>query len=150
LLLAVATGAIAWAVFVAWDTGRLFTTNASRREVRDALQDLFGQFEFARSKFAPSHWMTEALLATARGDLQSVASPVALIWSNGLFAYLMATVIARRFYRRGFNRIATGGNLRKRFGGGWMDRTITGVLGFLDLQTRLLIVKDFRTFRRDP
>jgi ABC-2 type transport system permease protein len=149
-LLLITVGAVAWAVFVAWDTRQLLTGAASRREVHDALQDIFGQFEFARSKFAPSHWMTEALLATARGDLQSATAPVALIWSNGLFAYLIATVIARRFYRRGFNRIATGGNLRKRYGGGWMDRTITGVLRFLDPQTRLLIVKDFRTFRRDP
>ncbi len=149
-LLVVAIGAIAWAVFVALDTSRLFTSNTSRREVRDGLQELFGQFEFARSKFAPSHWMTESLLATARGDLNSAVSPVALIWSNGLFAYLIATVIARRLYRRGFNRIATGGNLRKRYGGGWMDRMIMRVLRFLDPQTRLLIVKDFRTFRRDP
>src|SRR5262245_16146069 len=76
LLLVLTLGTIAWAVFVARDTGRLFMSHSSRREVRDALQELFGQFEFARSKFAPSHWMTESLLATARGDLQSAATPV--------------------------------------------------------------------------
>lgn len=31
-----------------------------------------------------------------------------------------------------------------------MDRTLSLSLGFLQPQTRLLIVKDFRTFRRDP
>src|SRR5262249_49315409 len=38
----------------------------------------------------------------------------------------------------------------RRYGGAWMDRLLTGVVAFLDPQTRLLIVKDFRTFRRDP
>src|SRR5439155_10667592 len=35
-------------------------------------------------------------------------------------------------------------------GGVWLDRALTGLVGFLDPQTKLLIVKDFRTFRRDP
>jgi ABC-2 type transport system permease protein len=46
--------------------------------------------------------------------------------------------------------MATGGALRRAYGGHWMDRLLSGVLGFLAPQTRLLIVKDFRTFRRDP
>jgi ABC-2 type transport system permease protein len=117
---------------------------------KDAIQDLFGWFEFARSKFAPSHWVTESLLSTARGDLKAAALPTAMTWSNGLFAYLVATVVARLFYRRGYNRIATGGNLRRRYGGSRIDAWLTRGLGFLDSQTRLLIIKDFRTFRRDP
>jgi ABC-2 type transport system permease protein len=117
---------------------------------RDAVQELFGQFEFARSKFAPSHWLTEALQATARGEMREAALPTAMIWANGLFAYLVATGCARALYRRGFNRIATGGGLRKRYGGHWLDALLGRVVGFLDPQTRLLIVKDFRTFRRDP
>jgi ABC-2 type transport system permease protein len=40
--------------------------------------------------------------------------------------------------------------LRRRYGGGWLDRGLGRLLWFLDPQTRLLIVKDFRTFRRDP
>lgn len=149
-LIGLALGAIVWGIYVGRDTQRLLTGGIQRREVRDALQELFGQFEFARSRFAPSHWMTEAILGTARGDSRSALRPVALIWSNGLFVYLLATLVARLLYRRGYNRIATGGNLRKRYGGGWLDRTMTTLLGFLDPQTRLLIVKDFRTFRRDP
>ena len=89
------------------------------------------------------------LLATARGDGRKPPCPRP-IWANGLFAYVLATAVARGLYRRGFNRIATGGGLRKRYGGGWMDRLLAGGLRFLDPQTRLLIVKDFKTFRRDP
>lgn len=124
--------------------------SARGEELRNDLTTLLDQFSFAHSPFVPSHWMTQGLLASARGDLNRAALPLALIWSNGLFAYLLATVAARYLYRRGFNRIATGASLRKRYGGAWMDATLQRLVGFLDPQTRLLIVKDFRTFRRDP
>src|SRR5262249_25150233 len=64
--------------------------------------------------------------------------------------YVLTAWLAGRLYRRGFNRVATGGSLRRRYGGGWMDTLLTKVLFFLAPQTRLLIVKDLRTFRRDP
>jgi ABC-2 type transport system permease protein len=46
--------------------------------------------------------------------------------------------------------MASGGSLRKRYGGEWLDAIVGRCLFFLDVQTRLLILKDFRTFRRDP
>jgi ABC-2 type transport system permease protein len=64
--------------------------------------------------------------------------------------YLLAAWTARHWYRRGYNRVATGGTLRKRYGGAWVDTLVAGLLRFLDPQMRLLIIKDFRTFRRDP
>ncbi len=136
--------ALAWGISVLRSSKRAISGN------RDAVQELFGQFEFARSRIAPSHWMTEALQATARGELREAALPAAMIWANGLFAYLIATAIARGLYRRGYNRLATGGNLRRRYGGHWLDLLLRGTLAALDPQTQLLIVKDFRTFRRDP
>jgi ABC-2 type transport system permease protein len=72
------------------------------------------------------------------------------VWSNGLFCYLLATWAAGRLYRRGFNRVATGGDLRRKHGGAWMDNLLGLLLPFVHPGTRLLIIKDFRTFRRDP
>ena len=40
--------------------------------------------------------------------------------------------------------------MRKKYGGEWLDRIVARGLFFLDGQTKLLIIKDFRTFRRDP
>jgi ABC-2 type transport system permease protein len=90
------------------------------------------------------------LQAAARGDAARSLFQLALVWSNGLFAYLIAAFTAKLLYRRGFNRLATGGSLRRRYGGAWMDRLLTAALPFVSERTRLLIVKDFRTFRRDP
>ena len=58
--------------------------------------------------------------------------------------------LAKRLYRRGYNRMATGGDLRRRYGSVWLDRVMNFLVGYLDPKTRLLIVKDFRTFRREP
>lgn len=116
----------------------------------DALEELFGQLTFAQGAGVPSHWMARGLVAAARGELAAAMYPLALLWSNGLFLYLLAAWAAKHLYRRGFNRLAGGGTLRRRYGGWWMDRLMAGMVGFLHRQTRLLIVKDFRTFRRDP
>src|SRR5262249_46659132 len=117
---------------------------------RDALYTLIGRFTFSQTPFYPSHWMAEGLQAAAQGRWGSTLYYLALIWSNGLLFYVLSAWASTRLYRRGFNRMATGGSLRKRYGGGYLDRGLGTLVRFLDPQIRLLIVKDFRTFRRDP
>jgi ABC-2 type transport system permease protein len=117
---------------------------------RDVIQDLISQISFAQGTLVPSHWMTRGIQAAARGDLAEAAYRLALVWSNGLFFYVLAAWAAVRLYRRGYNRVATGGLQRRRYGGAWLDRSLAALVRFLDPQTRLLIIKDFRTFRRDP
>jgi ABC-2 type transport system permease protein len=116
----------------------------------DALQRLLGQVTFAQGPLVPSHWMARGLEAAARGDIAGAVYPLALVWSNGLFLYLLAAWMATRLYRRSYNRLWTGGTLRRRYGGHWLDRTLSASTAFFHPQTRLLIIKDFRTFRRDP
>src|SRR5437660_3884035 len=103
-----------------------------------------------RGPFVPAHWTALGLQAAALGEAGPMAYNLCLIWANGLFLYVLTAWAATRLYRRGFNRIVTGGTLRRRYGGAWLDNALSRLLFFLDPQTRLLIVKDFRTFRRDP
>jgi ABC-2 type transport system permease protein len=119
-------------------------------EPREAVTSLLGRFAFAGSKLMPSHWVARGLGRAGRGDVPGASYYLALVWSNGLLMYLLAAAAAARLYRRGYNRIATGGTIRRRYGGTWIDRAVEHVLPFIDPRTRLLIVKDFRTFRRDP
>jgi ABC-2 type transport system permease protein len=147
----IAIGAVALVVLVAGLWGYR-VSQAARDAIAapDSLQRLFGYFTFSRSALLPSHWMTRGLLDAAKGEFRPAAARLALIWSQGLFAYLVVAWTARHLYRRGFNRLATGDTLRKRYGGHWLDRLLEHAVGFLHPQTRLLIIKDFRTFRRDP
>ena len=117
----------------------------------DAVQRLLGRFEVASSELVPSHWAASGLRAAARGsEVGKSFYCLGLVWSNGLVFYLLTTWMARRLYRRGFNRLMTGGTLRRRYGGHRVDAVLARLMFFVDPQTRLLIVKDFRTFRRDP
>ena len=117
---------------------------------RDWFTAIFAQLAPASSNWLPSHWMARGLREAALGDWGKAGYYLALVWSNGLFLYVAATWLSIRLYRRGYNRMASGGTLRKKYGGQWMDRCLDRALFFLDVQTRLLFVKDFRTFRRDP
>ena len=116
----------------------------------DALQWIDSQFQFMRSRLAPSHWMTRGIQLAARGDVLGAVYPLALLWANGLVLYVAAAWLASRLYRRGYHRLLTGGELRRQYGGARRDQAAFRLLRPLDPQTRWLIIKDFRTFRRDP
>jgi ABC-2 type transport system permease protein len=117
---------------------------------RDWLQGLLHQLAFTQGSLMPNHWMARGLQHAAGSRPADAGFLLALIWSNGLMVYLLTAAVAGKLYRRGYNRVATGGSLRRRYGGSWLDGTVSLLVRFLDLQTRLLIIKDFRTFRRDP
>lgn len=111
---------------------------------------LLGRISFTRSVALPSGWVARGLQGAAAGDVKAAGYYLGLIWVNGLFLYVVAAWAAARLYRRGHNRLATGGDLRRKHGGQWLDRALAAALPFVHPGTRLLIVKDFRTFRRDP
>jgi ABC-2 type transport system permease protein len=112
-----------------------------------------GHFAFAASNLIPSHWVGEGLRAATRNQWLPALYYLGLVWSNGLFLYLIAAWSSRFLYRRGFNLMTTGGDLRRRHGGHWLDAILGGLLRGIpsvSARVRLLIIKDFRTFRRDP
>ncbi len=117
---------------------------------RDWLDALIGQLAFSQHPLLPSTWLSKGLIGSARGD-----------WTVGLFylmatsahaglAYLLAAVAARDLYRRGYSRVQGGRSSRKRTGRYWIDAAFHKAFFFLPAPIRLLILKDLRTFRRDP
>jgi ABC-2 type transport system permease protein len=117
---------------------------------RDFIQRLVGQFALVQGPLSPNHWLSRGLQSAARGEAINLLYYLALLWSNGLLLYVLITWMSRYLYRRGFDRMSSGLSFRRRYGGAWIDRGLTLLVRFLDPRTRLLIVKDFRTFRRDP
>jgi ABC-2 type transport system permease protein len=149
VLIAVLVGLGAWWVY---RTVQELRSQASATDEfqQEALVLLLKRIGFARSLILPSAWVSRGLQEAGRGKLGVAAWYLALVWSNGLFLYVVTTAAARMLYRRGVNRLSTGGDLRRRHGGVWLDNLLSGMLPFVHPGTRLLIVKDFRTFRRDP
>jgi ABC-2 type transport system permease protein len=148
----VLVGAVAVLVMAtaAWAYARLVPNVQRAGLSQDWLQQLLGEFSLFRGPLMPAGWISQGLQAAALGEAGEAVYFLAVIWGNGLFLYVATAWVARRLYRRGYNRLAAGGTPRKRYGTSWMDRLLGAVLAFLDPQTRLLTVKDFRTFRRDP
>jgi ABC-2 type transport system permease protein len=151
LTLAVAAALVGWWVYATVQTARPIGGPGDTGVAREAINRLLGRFSFTRSPLLPTHWVAHGLRLAGQGKLGGAVYYLALVWSNGLFVYLLTARAARGLYRRGYNRVATGGSLRRRYGGGLvLDRLLESALWFTRPTTRLLIVKDFRTFRRDP
>ena len=118
--------------------------------VSEAAGAILNRVAFARSLWLPNAWVTRGLQAAGRGELWLCLDRLLLLWSHGLFLYLGVTWLSTWLYRRGYNRVATGGDLRRKHGGAWIDNLLLACLFWVHPGTRQLILKDFRTFRRDP
>lgn len=143
-------GVAATALLIAWGVRIERAARESLINGGRELENLIGQFGIVRSAIAPSHWMTRGVLAAARGDVAETLAPLALVWSNGLLAFVIAAAAAKHLYRPGYDRHAGSGRGKKVYGTSVLDRVMGGLVFYLDRPTRTLVVKDFRTFRRDP
>ncbi|HEY2784890.1 MAG TPA: hypothetical protein VGJ05_07945 [Fimbriiglobus sp.] len=144
-------GAVAALLAGAWGVRLVLSLRQTARAAdKEAVAGLIGQFALAQSSLVPSHWMTNGLMAAARNDLPAALVPLALLWSNGLALFTLAAWGAKRVYRTGFDRATDGGRGKKTFRHSPLDRVMSALVFYLDRPTRVLVLKDFRTFRRDP
>jgi ABC-2 type transport system permease protein len=132
--------------------GRVLAAGAGDpRDQREGVTRLLGRFAFTHHPLLPTHWVSLGLRRALQGRVLPASGYLALVWANGLFLYLLAAGAARLWYRRGYNRMFSGGTLRRRYGGAaFLDRLLERALAWTRPSTRLLLIKDFRTFRRDP
>jgi ABC-2 type transport system permease protein len=145
LLVLILVAGLAWWLYrVGWGLRRSLAS--SGRE----LQDLLDQFAWVRSNVVPSRWMTRGILAAARGDLWGAVWPLAQVATNGALLYVGAAWMARRVYRTAYDRWASRLRPRKARRGGRADAWIVPLVFYLSPAERALVVKDMRTFRRDP
>ena len=117
---------------------------------RNEVEGLLGQFALVRHPLMPSHWMTNGIMAASRGEAATMGRSLAKLWSNGLVVYLLGAWLASRIYRTAYDRIAGSGQKRKVHRERWIDKLMERSVFYLDKPTRILVVKDFRMFRRDP
>ena len=142
-------GIMVVAVLIFWGYNVVQTAKRSMND-RDSLQSLFDLFVAANGRFSPSRWFSQGILASARDDIRLALLSLCQIWSFGLMGYLIATRLAKSIYRRGYDRVMTGGTLRRHHGRHWLDRNVERLLPFRDVSLRVLFIKDLRTFRREP
>jgi ABC-2 type transport system permease protein len=116
----------------------------------DWLGSVLNRLAFCQHPLWPSRWMSAGLLASAKGDWSQAGYHLMILSAHAGLGYLAAAVAARDLYRRGYSRVQGGRTARRRKGLSFLDPSFHRLLFFLPHPIRLLILKDLRTFLRDP
>jgi ABC-2 type transport system permease protein len=117
---------------------------------RDWMDALLERLEFSQAKLLPSRWMARGLVDAAHGGTEEGLFYLVVTAAHSGLGYLAAAVVARDLYRKGYGRVQGGRSARKRLGMYGLDALFHRAFGFIPRPVRLLILKDLRTFRRDP
>jgi ABC-2 type transport system permease protein len=113
-------------------------------------QEMLNRLRVTEHRWLPSWWLTSGLFAAARREVREGGLFLLLMISNALFFRLLAIGAAQQVYRAGFDHLHARRVPPRRGRTGWMDRAVNCLMRGLPDRMRLIVVKDFRLFRRDP
>ena len=94
--------------------------------------------------------MSAGLLASARGEWPRAGYYLMVLSAHAALAYLAAAAVARDLYFRGYSRVQGSRSNRRRMGFYALDEVFHRLFFFVPPPIRLLLLKDLRTFCRDP
>ena len=145
----VAAGVIMTLVLIAALAVRLWRTPGDTL-TSDWLGNVQNRLAFCQHPLWPSRWMSAGLLASARGEWPRAAYYLLVLSAHAALAYLAAAAVARDLYFRGYSRVQGSRSNRRRVGFHALDETFHRLFFFVPPPIRLLLLKDLRTFCRDP
>jgi ABC-2 type transport system permease protein len=143
--------AVILAVTAVW----LFNLISSYRETMERsgevwMQRVLGRLSLSRSPLLPTYWVGDGLLALARGEWRLAGYRLVLLGSTALFAGMAAIHMARWMYTSAYHRTQALNHRRRSRAAGGFYRGLERCLPALSDDLRALIVKDVKTFFRDP
>jgi len=141
----IAVGCVAWGLGLA-KAYRIAIDHSSAAWVRGVL----GQLTMSQSPMLPSYWISSGLQYLARGRLSDASYRFGLLLSTALFAGMVGVHLSRRLYATAYHRVQDRSRKPRRRGEGWMFRAIERMLLGMKPELRMLIIKDLKTFARDP
>jgi ABC-2 type transport system permease protein len=122
-------------------------------------QEMSDRLRFTEQRLLPSWWLSAGLIEASRQTLrlEDTYTPWSqslmfflLLLANALFFHLLATSLAGRLYRVSYSRLQSEYIAVRKHKVSLVDRVVSGICAFLPVQTRVLLIKEFRLFRRDP
>jgi ABC-2 type transport system permease protein len=116
----------------------------------DWLGNVQNRLAFCQHPLLPSRWMSAGLLASARGEWPRAGYFLLVLSAHAALAYLAAAAVARDLYFRGYSRVQGSRSNRRRTGFYALDHVFHRLFFFVPPPIRLLLLKDLRTFCRDP
>ncbi|MEM8946258.1 MAG: hypothetical protein AAGD11_13880 [Planctomycetota bacterium] len=137
------------------------TLNISNADLLGAawFKETFHRFEFTRGEWLPSTWLSNGLLDAARHPmtidpkdlpwLQSGKYLIVLV-ANALLLHVLVSWVGKRVFRNSYYGLHARQAREVKAKMAWVDRIAYTLFMPFNVQTRLLITKDLRMFRRDP
>lgn len=151
VLVVVVGGTIAWGWWVVGgsghDLGSVAWFGGALRRV-----------EYSQQQLLPSWWLSSGLLESAHPASSSDGGAswreslgfLALLSSNALVLHILAGWVGGHLFVPGYNRVAAASVRTRRARTAWMDLALMHAAVGVPPRMRLLLVKDFRLFRREP
>jgi ABC-2 type transport system permease protein len=112
------------------------------------LSRLIPGLRVASNPLLPSWWVAEGIMALARGQWARGLMLWSVLFSNVLVMGMLIEIAGRACFYKAWQRVNYSGEIVKR--SGTLLGSLERVLAFLRADTRALILKDIRTFLRDP
>jgi ABC-2 type transport system permease protein len=134
----------------AWMGWRLLTGPTNDLLTPGWFQEILGRMQVSDQRLLPSWWLSTGLLAAADRSWSEGVLFLTLMISNALFFRQLTLWTAERLYRPAYSGLFGKLRRRKRPRSMRLDRVLTGLMRPLPATVRLMTIKDFRLFRRDP
>lgn len=135
---------------LAWGIWYIRTALSEQVLAPEWFQQIFARLRFTQHRLLPSWWLSSALLEASRFQPGESLAFFGVLVANALFFRQLGVWTAAGIFRHLFSESQGGNSRRRRARFHWLDQGIYSLLGLFPPQTRLLLLKDFRLFRRDP
>ena len=124
------------------ETGNMFT--------EAGIKSIMDRIAFCQHWALPSRWMSESMIALSRRNPGHAFFLILVLLSNTLFVGIAVHRLGHYLYGRAWAIDHGTSSSRKRRAFGMVDRVTGGALFFMPRTLRQLILKDVKTFLRDP
>jgi len=115
-----------------------------------AIRSIMDRIAFCQHWALPSLWVAKGMLSAGRGAGQTAGALILTLLANVLFLGVVIQRMAFYLYRRSWDIVQGGSVSRTYRPGGLLDTVVRTALVFLPLRLRELVLKDLKTFLRDP
>ena len=142
---------IALALAHVWGLGLADAYHTGARQAGTAwVRSVIGRLMLSQSPMLPSYWISSGIQHLAQGQLHESGYRFLLLLSTALFGGMAGIHLARGVYTSGYHRIQSCSKKRKRQGERWIYRIGERLLVGIKPELRILVIKDLKTFLRDP
>ena len=147
LVLAAAFLIVAGIVYVGFRIVRL--PGGFNQDLRIA-SEVFDSIRFSENPLLPSAWLTKGVLHLRDGRLDRALFFLGVIAANAVFLTALAHTAAARLMRRGWFVSQDLPSRKRRGARAGVDALIDRLLFFMNRRIRQIVIKDAKTFVRDP